>query len=117
MENRKPWPDTASRPHRRSEQLQRVKETEMAIAQSPSTRSELADRSRAFLMRHRMFIAVELVLLIATLALVAIVNARPGPLPGDVSIALWCQPLARPQQGLKAVLDLVRTRTWPLQAG
>ena len=88
----------------------------MAIAQSPSTRSELAARSGAFLARHRMFIAVELVLLIATLALVVIVKGRPGPLPGDVSITLWWQHLARPQQVLKAVLDEVSAINWPMQA-
>jgi membrane-associated phospholipid phosphatase len=88
----------------------------VAIAQSASTRSELAARSGAFLVRHKMFIAVELVLVAATLALVVIVKGHLGPLPGDVSITLWWQHLVRPHQGLTAVLNEVSAINWPKPA-
>ena len=88
----------------------------MAIAQTPSTRSELGARSGAFLAPHRMVIAVELVLVVATLALAVIVMMHPGPLLGDAGLTVWWQHLVRPHHLLTTVIDEFRAINFPIPA-
>jgi hypothetical protein len=89
----------------------------MAIARSSSTRSELGPRSGAFLARHKLFIAIELVLLAAFIALTVIVTGHLAPLPGDVGLTLWWQHLVRPHHLLTTVFDEVRAINFPNGVG
>jgi membrane-associated phospholipid phosphatase len=61
-------------------------------------------------------IAAELALLIATVVMVVIVKAHPGPLPGDAGLTVWWQHLVRPRPLPRAVLDDISAVNWPIPA-
>jgi membrane-associated phospholipid phosphatase len=70
--------------------------------------------SRSFTRRHAAFAIGELVALLAALALAVIVRRHPGPLPGDVGVALALQHLLLPHHWLAALVDGVSTINWPV---
>lgn len=71
-----------------------------------------AERPRP--VRHGRFVAGEVVLLIAALALAVAVKRHPAPLPEDVPVALGVQHLFLPHQALTNAVDAVSTINWPL---
>src|SRR5919199_786824 len=64
--------------------------------------------------RHAAFAAGELVVLLAALALTVIVRRHPGPLPGDVGVALALQHLLLSHHWLTSLLDAVSAINWPV---
>jgi membrane-associated phospholipid phosphatase len=95
---------------------QSLKEDDMAIAQAQSTRTALGITGSTALLRTKLFIAVELMLLIAVLCMAVIVKGHPGPLPGDVDISLWWQHLVRPHHLLTTIIEEFRTIGFPVPA-
>ena len=69
---------------------------------------------RSFLRRHAGFAIGELVALLAALALAVIVRRHPGPLPGDVGVALALQHLLLPHHWLASLVDGVSAINWPV---
>ena len=68
----------------------------MSIARTrPVPRGLWINRAPA-LRLHATFLAAELAIAVAALALTAAVRAHPGPLPGDVGLTLAWQHLVRP---------------------
>jgi membrane-associated phospholipid phosphatase len=70
--------------------------------------------SRSFARRHAAFAGGELVVLLAALALAVIVRRHPGPLPGDVGVALALQHFLLPHHWLASLIDGVSTINWPV---
>ena len=70
--------------------------------------------SRSFARRHAAFAGGELVVLLAALALAVIVRRHPGPLPGDVGVALALQRFLLPHQWLASLIDGVSAINWPV---
>jgi membrane-associated phospholipid phosphatase len=70
--------------------------------------------SRSFARRHAAFVAGELAVLLTALALAVIVRRHPGPLPGDVGVALALQHLLLPHHWLASLVDGVSTINWPV---
>src|SRR5918912_4584599 len=70
--------------------------------------------SRSFARRHTAFAIGELVVLLAALALTVIVRRHPGPLPGDVGVALALQHFLLPHHWLAALVDGVSAINWPV---
>lgn len=72
-------------------------------------------RSReALRVPHATFIGVELILLLAALALAIIVKYHPGPLPGDVGIEVHWQRWLLPHQTITNAIEWVSNVSWPL---
>jgi membrane-associated phospholipid phosphatase len=70
--------------------------------------------SRSFARRHAAFAGGELAMLLTALALAVIVRRHPGPLPGDVGVALALQHVLLPHHGLDSLLDGVSAINWPV---
>ena len=83
--------------------------TRVRVARPGQTRT-----SRSFARRHAAFIGGELVALLAALALTVIVKRHPGPLPGDVELALALQHFLLPHHWLASLVDGVSTINWPV---
>ena len=71
-------------------------------------------RSQSFARRHAAFAGGELAVLLAALALAVIVRRHPGPLPGDVGVALALQHLLLPHHWLASLVDAVSAINWPV---
>ena len=89
----------------------------MSIAQTQPARPGLWTSWAPALRMHAGFIAAELTILVAALALVAVVLARPEPLPGDVGLTLAWQQLVRPYALPTALIGGIGAINWPLPAG
>lgn len=63
---------------------------------------------------HAGFLAGEIVLLGALLALTVLVKRHLGPLPGDVPVELDVQHAILPHPPLAAVVEMVSTLNWPI---
>ena len=64
--------------------------------------------------RHDIFIACEILLLILLAILAAVVRGHPGPLQGDIGGELDLQHWLRPHHTVVNVLDAVSTIDWPI---
>src|SRR5919201_3440197 len=78
------------------------------------TRAGQERTRRSFARRHAGFASGELLALLAALALAVIVRRHPGPLPGDVGVALALQHLLLPHHWLASLGDGVSTINWPV---
>src|SRR5919199_1050845 len=78
------------------------------------TRPGQTRTSRSFARRHAAFAGGELVALLAALALTVIVKRHPGPLPGDVEMALALQHFLLPHHWLVSPVDKVSAINWPV---
>src|SRR5437588_9483522 len=92
-------------------------EDTMSIEQAQAPRSGPSVGWAPVLRAHAGFIAAELAILVAALALVAIVKGHPGPLPGDVGLILAWQHLVRPYALPTALIGGIGAINWPLPAG
>src|SRR5919197_1547951 len=70
--------------------------------------------SRSFARRHAAFAGGELVVLLAALTLAVMVRRHPGPLPGDVGVALALQRFLLPHHWLASLADGVSAINWPV---
>ena len=64
--------------------------------------------------RHPRFVIGEVLLLVPALALAAVVERHPAPLPGDVGLTLAEQHLLLPHRLLAQAIDAVSTINWPI---
>src|SRR5919201_1911613 len=78
------------------------------------TRAGQERTRRSFARRHAAFAGGELLALLAALALAGIVRRHPGPLPGDVGVALAVQHLLLPHPWLASLVDAVSAINWPV---
>ena len=83
--------------------------TRVRVARSGQERT-----SRSFARRHAAFAIGELLALLAALALAVIVRRHPGPLPGDVGVALALQHFLLPHHWLASLVDGVSAINWPV---
>jgi undecaprenyl-diphosphatase len=86
----------------------------MSIADTRVAQAGPLARWTPVLRAHVGFVVAELVILVAALALVAVVKAQPGPLPGDVGLTLAWQRLVRPYPWPTALIEADSTINWPL---
>src|SRR5438445_12307491 len=84
----------------------------MAIAQSPSTRSELSASRGAHTTYCRNLSSVVCSSDLATLALAAIVKMHPGPLLGDAGLTVWWQRSEERRVGKECGFGWVRDLNW-----
>ena len=88
----------------------------MSIARKRPIRRGVSANWAPALRAHAGFVAAELVLVVAALALAAVVRAHPGPLPGEAGLTVAWQDLVRPHPFPTAVIGAVSTLNFPRPA-
>jgi membrane-associated phospholipid phosphatase len=86
----------------------------MSTTRARAARPGQERTSRSFARRHAGFAIGELLALLAAFALAVIVRRHPGPLPGDVGVALALQHLLLPHHWLASLVDAVSAINWPV---
>jgi membrane-associated phospholipid phosphatase len=88
----------------------------MAMTRDLPIRPAATMRPGTRILRHRRFIAAEVVLLTGMVVLGFMARMHPGPFPGDLDVSLAWERLVRPNHMLTVVVEFFGNATWPLQA-